>query len=483
MITHPLPDGETPSPDYLVSINGQSVPVYSCRVSAIPFNTEWPGHQRPLDQTETAAFLCLDIAEDEAGAMMEITVPRGFGDVVMRPLSKTAGAYAVEKNIVRFKIPGPGSYTLEADGHHHALHIFVNPAKDYGVRADDPSVLWFGPGTHRPGNIELRSGQTLFIDAGAVVHASVTAQHASNLKILGHGILCNSEFDRANEDTGRPKGTSVIFTDCANIEVDGVVFRDASYWTLTLFSCDNIVVNNVKLVGMWRHNADGIDLVNCRNAIVSGCFVRTFDDGVVLKGYTHILGEKKAQNVENILVERCTVWCDWGRALEIGAETGAPEFRNITFRDCDLIHNAHVVMDIQNSGFAHVHRVAFEDIRVEYSRHCDPPQLQTGGGVAYVPAKEPHVPVLMCSVLYRHYLDMLMPGHELGRTSDIVFDGIHVTADEGLPVPLSAMEGFDEQHTTSGVTIRNLWFNGRRLQGREQANVLVGKHARDIRVE
>ena len=32
------------SPDYKVFVNGQEVPVYTCRVSAYPFNTWWPGH-------------------------------------------------------------------------------------------------------------------------------------------------------------------------------------------------------------------------------------------------------------------------------------------------------------------------------------------------------------------------------------------------------------------------------------------------------
>ena len=46
-----------------VHLNGQPVQVRSCRESAIPFNRVWPGTQRPVNQTEMAAFV--SFAADE----------------------------------------------------------------------------------------------------------------------------------------------------------------------------------------------------------------------------------------------------------------------------------------------------------------------------------------------------------------------------------------------------------------------------------
>ncbi|MBR5626378.1 MAG: hypothetical protein IKW74_02005, partial [Thermoguttaceae bacterium] len=57
----PIPYGEAVSEDYTLSVNGLAVPVYSCRVSAVPLNQIWPGYQRPLDQTELAGFACWEM--------------------------------------------------------------------------------------------------------------------------------------------------------------------------------------------------------------------------------------------------------------------------------------------------------------------------------------------------------------------------------------------------------------------------------------
>ena len=56
------PAGEALSEDYQVAVAGRKVPAYACRVSAVPFNQVWPGYQRPLDQTELAAFACWDMS-------------------------------------------------------------------------------------------------------------------------------------------------------------------------------------------------------------------------------------------------------------------------------------------------------------------------------------------------------------------------------------------------------------------------------------
>ena len=38
IVSWPAPDGEALCENYELRVNGQAVPVYSCRVSAVPFN-------------------------------------------------------------------------------------------------------------------------------------------------------------------------------------------------------------------------------------------------------------------------------------------------------------------------------------------------------------------------------------------------------------------------------------------------------------
>jgi hypothetical protein len=122
-------------------------------------------------------------------------------------------------------------------------------------------------------------------------------------------------------------------------------------------------------VGLWRYNSDGIDLCNSQDIHVHDCFVRAFDDCIVLKGLMSRGRNARAsftdRPVKGILVERCVCWNDWGRALEIGAETSTPEIANVVFRDCDVIRADYIAMDIQHGHRANVHDIRFENIRVE----------------------------------------------------------------------------------------------------------------------
>ena len=68
----PAPAGEQLSDDFEVNVDDQAVPVYRCRVSAVPLNQVWPGYQRPLDQTELASFA---YGYSRAPASQRITKP------------------------------------------------------------------------------------------------------------------------------------------------------------------------------------------------------------------------------------------------------------------------------------------------------------------------------------------------------------------------------------------------------------------------
>ena len=46
---YPVVDTELKCADYRVKINGEEVALNTARVSAVPFNRRWPGHQRQLE--------------------------------------------------------------------------------------------------------------------------------------------------------------------------------------------------------------------------------------------------------------------------------------------------------------------------------------------------------------------------------------------------------------------------------------------------
>lgn len=48
---------------------------------------------------------------------------------------------------------------------------------------------------------------------------------------------------------------------------------------------------------------------------------------------------------KNVIAENCVIWNDWGKCLEIGAETRAEEIADIYFKNCSIIHVTGPVLD------------------------------------------------------------------------------------------------------------------------------------------
>ena len=116
----------TPScEDYIVKINGSPTETNTARVSAVPFNRRWPGHQRDISQSESIQFVSL--ATDEA-LDFEITPTSEFDPAKLKIRPQSLGIqYAVENGKIRITLPHAAYFTVEAYGRNRALHIFADP--------------------------------------------------------------------------------------------------------------------------------------------------------------------------------------------------------------------------------------------------------------------------------------------------------------------------------------------------------------------
>lgn len=492
ILTNP-PESEALYTKISVTVNGTPAVTTAARVSAMPYNTAWPGQQRPLDQTEMAPVLSFSADEP---VTVTVTYDAPPAEVLVRPLSRGVTA-CVEGSTATLTLPAPGAYTVEADGFHEALHIFSDPVKDFESYAESAkTVLRFGAGVHEIGRMELFSDTTVIIDRDAVLYGSFIAVDAENITVCGYGIMDGSREKRVSGDDLLPldyyapissdRETFLTFlTDnhvldgilrfyrCKNIRVEGVTLRDASTFALIPAQCEGVVIDHIKTIGMWRYNADGIDLFNCRNVTVRGCFLRDFDDCMVLKG---ICGWD-SWGMEHILVENCVTWCDWGRNLEIGAETNAPAFHDIVFRNCDCIHGSTIFCDIQHHNRAEIFDVTFEDIRCEYTKHQLPDTYQHDMTAPFVPVSPTRHPILLAAPIYQ--MGLFSRDGLNGCIHDITFRNIQILTDGDIPKPVVMLAGLDAEHTVRHVTVEGVYRDGERLE-REDLEWQINEFATDI---
>jgi len=508
--------------DLKIAVNGMEVQAVNTRVSAMPFNRYWPGQQRPLNQTEMASYLY--VATDETPLCVTVTPARTFETVTVRPLS--AGIKpSVAEGSIQFTVQTHGYYTVELDGPHNALHLFVRPIPEFDLPEDKASLRYFGPGVHHIGHTELRSNETVYIHRDAVVYGSFYTVNAKNIKIYGEGVLDGSHYERKTEDfllaydysrvpdeswekqqmkelvdgnqdcftdisqyqmgSGtfiyrdraqfdklmgimQPVKTGLNFYASENIEIKGVIFRNCAGLSITQAGCKNVHYDGVKLIGMWRYNSDGIDFYNCQNCSVRNSFLRTFDDTVCVKGQ---IGWDTGCS-SDILVEKCVLWNDWGHTLDIGVDTVAPEIYNITFRDCDCIHTTGATIDIGNGDRALIHDVLVENLRVEYSQYDLAPVYQNSDEMVFVPEKR--TPRLVDMFLYCGVWSI---DRMYGKISNVTFKDIAVFSDEETFPSNISIKGHNQEHDIQNVVFQNITHNGKVLASAEALNMETNEFA------
>lgn len=464
--------------DYAVYLDGERVALNTARVSADPINRRWPGHQRQIEQTELVNFLSMTVT---GKVHCRVILPEPSEKVFVRPTSAGIVPTVNADGSVEFDIPGPGCYSVEPYGTNRALHIFADSEKTYFIDNNDGKTLYFGPGEHDVGLLELTDGMTLYLDEGAVVYATLHALGAGNIRILGHGILDNSrsrekilfEINAENNDAdvGNCERLSTIEIDaCKHVEIDGITIRDSLVYNINCVSCEDVRVRNIKLIGNWRFNSDGVHFASCVDCSLEDSFLRVYDDAVVVRGYEASELDRMADRphfdeCRNILVRGNVLWNDWGMCTRIGAASLCREICDVLYEDNDMVHLNFGALDCLLCDFAEAHDFTYRRNRVEYDDRIKQPVIQGNDAQTYADFKvDPDFyPPLVDFTIEQHfeYSDRKYnPDGIAGKVHDMLIEDLDAT---GRHPVLCRFRGYDEEHGFSGVTMRNIRLNGQKL--------------------
>lgn len=290
--------------------------------------------------------------------------------LVIRPLNKNVPyTYDVNRRVISFTISSSGQYTIDLTND-RTLHLFVNDMSAYTNPFTDAMV--FTRGIHNKSNdnrinsnneIRLSSGQKVYIEADAFIQAKFIASSSNNIQIAGPGYVDGAVFTR-NANTGQVL-VPIEFNYCSNITLKDFAVIDPAGWTFNMYFCNDFTIDNCKIISS-RSNGDGISLQSCNRATVTNCFVRSWDDSLVVKNYPRWDNRNIEGSTTDILFDNCVLWTDLAQSMEVGFECVGQTMSNIVFQNITVLHNYHKpVFSIHNGNNANINGVHFKNVTVE----------------------------------------------------------------------------------------------------------------------
>lgn len=152
----------------------------------------------------------------------------------------------------------------------------------------------------------------------------VNFYNCDNIKFVGRGVLDLSHLDRRER-------RGLVFSQCNNVEVEGIKIVNSPEWSFITYLCDNFSIKDVDIFG-YRQNSDAFAICNSTNGTIERCFARSGDDLFDVK----TIGGPLDSKAENIKFTDCVAWGGKARCYGIHGEVNRP-IKNITFKDSAVI--------------------------------------------------------------------------------------------------------------------------------------------------
>lgn len=120
---------------------------------------------------------------------------------------------------------------------------------------------------------------------------------------------------------------------CKNVLISGVRMINSPMWNLNPVLCENVTIDNVKVVSLGPNN-DGCDPESCKNVLIKNCYFDTGDDCIAIKSGRNEDGRRIGKPSENIIIENCEMKDGHGGVV-IGSEISGGA-RNIYALNCTM---------------------------------------------------------------------------------------------------------------------------------------------------
>jgi polygalacturonase len=303
-------------------------------------------------------------------------------------------------------------------------------------------TLYFPPGVYggsKEAELFLKSNVTLNLHPEATIRQiRFLLNDVENVKLTGHGVL-DFTGSKGGNQAGCLRGN-----DAKNVLIEHLTSLNFDYnWNTRFDRSRDVLIQKYRVFG----GKDGINPVDSQKITIRHVYIVTQDDCIATKSFRQ--GRRpKTEAVSDILAEYGMLQCLKYGAVKIGTETNANHFRNITYRNMDIVA-AERPMIIQLRDGAEVSNITFENIRCDYA---------FGRAIDFVIQKR----------------------KGLGTIHDVLVKDVNlkkITRREGRTPRIS---GYDDEHTISNIRFENLVVGGTVVTNPEQADFEM-KHTENIR--
>lgn len=264
-------------------------------------------------------------------------------------------------------------------------------------------TVYIPPGVYKSGNLTLKSNVTFYLAGGAVILGTGkgedyrndfrkdsrnadgtyfirTTAGSSNITVRGRGTIDGKGIAMRERKMPAPNKNEgflnnlLVPMQTSNFNFDGLILRDAGFWSFMVVRSDNVTIQNLKgFQDLYKIENDVIDINESQNVLVQHAIAISDDDTYSTKTWLQTGMSKDwpgaLEHLENVVFDDAFAWTRCA-AFKIGMGVAQPQI-GVTVRNSYvyqsaralLIDHGYTLNTLPQEGYAK--RVTFENIDIE----------------------------------------------------------------------------------------------------------------------